>query len=47
LRKPGSEVESLHKTSLIDEGIARALEKMGIDVEAPASPEEISEVGLG
>ena len=41
LRKLSSEVESLLKTSLIDEDIGRAFEKMGIDVRVPAPPEEI------
>jgi len=41
LRKLSSEVESLLRTSLIDEGIGRAFEKMGIEVSVPASPEEI------
>lgn len=39
LRKLSSEVESLLRTSLIDEEIGRAFEKMGIDIRAPISPE--------
>ena len=41
LRKLSSEVESLLRTSLIDEEIGRAFEGMGIDIRAPISPEEI------
>ena len=41
LRKLSSEVESLLRTSLIDEEIGRAFEGMGIDVRVLISPEGI------
>ena len=41
LRKLSSEVESLLRTSLIDEEIGRAFEKIGIDIRALIFPEEI------
>ena len=41
LRKLSSEVESLLRTSLIDEEIGRACEKIGVDIRVLISPEEI------
>ena len=41
LRKLSSEVESLLRASLVDEDVERALKKMGIDVKAFISPEEV------
>ena len=36
-----SEVENLLRTSLVDEEVGRVFERMGIEIEVPASPEVV------
>ncbi|MEM2841874.1 MAG: hypothetical protein QW201_01015 [Thermoproteota archaeon] len=43
LRRLSSEVESLLRTSLVGESVEQALKKMGIDVKAFISPEEVKQ----
>jgi hypothetical protein len=43
LRKLSSEVESLLRTSLVDEDIGQVFEKMGISVRVLISPEKVKQ----